>query len=341
MKEHPMADLPGPAFFSSRAADFTPAKKPCVIRRREITVSLVGEFLAMPPANGKREPEEMIAYWIAAMDREIPNRPDLVVLPEHCDNWGGDHDFAQHWQWLARRGAKVLDAFRNYARKHQCYLVYPAHRLLEDGKIANSSILIDRDGDVIAVYDKNYPTVGEIDSGVVPGSRPVVTDTDFGRLGLMICFDLNFWELMDQYARLKPDVLAFSSYCDGGCMRQAWAMKCRAWLLGCVVGSLPKTITGPSGEIVRREQSYFRTITGHVNTNCAVVHLDFNFGSIQAAVNKYGQMVAYNDPGLAGMVTLYSRDPSLPIEDILREFDIATWDEYYRRSVDARNAALA
>ena len=52
-------------------------------------------------------------------------------------------------------------------------------------------------------------------------------------------------------------------------------------------------------------------------------------------------MVAYNDPGLAGMVTLYSRDPSLPIEDILREFDIATWDEYYRRSVDARNAALA
>ena len=92
---------------------------------------------------------------------------------------------------------------------------------------------------------------------------------------------------------------------------------------------------------MRREQSYFRTITGHVNTNCAVVHLDFNFGSIQAAVNKYGQMVAYNDPGLAGMVTLYSRDPSLPIEDILREFDIATWDEYYRRSVDARNAALA
>jgi len=32
------------------------------------------------------------------------------------------------------------------------------------------------------------------------------------------------------------------------------------------------------------------------------------------------------------MVTFFSRDPKLPIGQVIREFGIETWDQYYERS---------
>ena len=319
----------GAVLLSGFADDFTPVKKKVRMEKREITVSIIGEDLMALP---EKSVEQMIAYWKEAMDREIANRPDLVVLPEICDTWRWAPKDERYHQWLALRGSRILNAFRECARQHHCYLIYPTYRPLGNRRYANSSILIDRDGDVIAVYDNVYPTVREMQFGVVPGRNPVIAETDFGRLGMVICFDLNFWDLMEAYAKLKPDVLAFSSYYDGGFMRQTWAAKCRSWLIGATVGELPKTLVGPASEIVRHEHSYYRTVTVRLNTNCAVVHLDFNRKRMQAAIQKYGPVIGFRDPGGAGMVTFFSRDPKLPIGQVIREFGIETWDQYYERS---------
>ena len=45
--------------------------------------------------------------------------------------------------------------------------------------------------------------------------------------------------------------------------------------------------------------------------------------------------------GGVGAVTLFCDDPAIPVGDIIREFGIELWDDYYRRSTEAAEHARA
>ena len=102
-------------------------------------------------------------------------------------------------------------------------------------------------------------------------------------------------------------------------------------------GSLPKTVVGPSGE----ELLYFpegrighrKTITVTINTNFRVIHYDDNKPKLAAALKKYGTRIYITDPTRAGTFTLYSADPALPVDDVVKEFGMETWHEYYDRTL--------
>jgi predicted amidohydrolase len=86
----------------------------------------------------------------------------------------------------------------------------------EDGQCANRAVLVGRDGAVIATYDKihmfdvDLPT-GEShreSSAYTPGERAVVAQTDFGRLGLSICYDVRFPHLYRALAKAGAEAIA-------------------------------------------------------------------------------------------------------------------------------------
>jgi predicted amidohydrolase len=89
--------------------------------------------------------------------------------------------------------------------------------LVDDGKVANRSFVIDREGNVRATYDKihlfdvDLPT-GESwrESNVYsPGKGPVlVNGTPIGKVGLTICYDLRFPGLFARLAESDADVIA-------------------------------------------------------------------------------------------------------------------------------------
>jgi predicted amidohydrolase len=57
----------------------------------------------------------------------------------------------------------------------------------------NTSTIISSSGTIVGRQTKNYPTAGEIDNGVVPGTKFEVFDTEFGRFGIVICADFAFF----------------------------------------------------------------------------------------------------------------------------------------------------
>ena len=66
------------------------------------------------------------------------------------------------------------------------------------GVVYNSSVLIDRSGEVVGVYRKTHPFCTEhVDGGgwVTPGDTVTVCDTDLGKIGMIICFDGDYPEL--------------------------------------------------------------------------------------------------------------------------------------------------
>ena len=310
--------------------------------RREITVSVIGlPRPALPVAEASVA--KAIDYWTRGMDREIANRPDLVVLPECCDTVPAKTQ-ADKARWIRLRGAKVLEAMQAYAAKHSCYIAYPAHRERGDGRFANSCFLIDRKGNVAAVYDKVFPTPGEAGSAdcpVIPGEEAVVAETDFGRVGFAICFDLNFPELMSQYAEKRPDVIVFPSFFDGDFMQRQWARECQAYLISSTCsGMLPSRIIDPAGGELRNENYYMPTFTATINTNCRVMHLDFNREKFADVIRKYGRRVTIRNPGSVGTVTLVSNDPALAADEVMKEFGLEPLSDYFTRARRVRAAAI-
>jgi len=80
---------------------------------------------------------------------------------------------------------------------------------LTDEKLANRSLLLAPSGRIVARYDKIHmfdadPTDGQAyreSATFEPGDKAVVADTDFGKVGLSICYDVRFPALYNALAQ--------------------------------------------------------------------------------------------------------------------------------------------
>lgn len=88
-----------------------------------------------------------------------------------------------------------------------------------DGRFANRSFLIDPAGQIVARYDKIHMfdvTVSETETyresaGYRPGTRAVIADTPFARIGLSVCYDVRFAYLYRALAQSGAEVLLIPS----------------------------------------------------------------------------------------------------------------------------------
>lgn len=303
-----------------------------------VTVATIGSSLTSVDKSqgGQKLVEQVISYWEKQLSQVLPNKPDLIVLPEGSDQPGG-LTMEEKLAYLRVRKNQILDFFASIARNNNCYIVYGTNRLLEDGTRRNSSVIIDRKGEIAGIYDKNFPMVGEIDSGVVPGNETPVFQCDFGTVACAICFDLNFVELRDAYAQKRPDIILFSSMYHGGQMQANWAYTCRSFFVGAIGdGELPSEIRNPQGEIIATSTNYFNFAITTINLDTEIAHLDYNWSKIRSLRSKYGNSVVVSEPGHLGSVLITSQHEKISALDMVKEFDIELLDDYFKRSREYR-----
>ena len=305
----------------------------------------IAAFSAHPPSVSQI-PNGMAAedYMIGVLDRWIanvlPDTPDLIVLPECCDRPSG-LSAEQCIAYYSTRGNRVLDHLRITARENRCYIAYSAVRNLPDGTRRNCVTMIDREGHEIGRYDKNYPVVTEIDDvGILPGDGIAIFDCDFGRVGALICFDLNFEMLRQEYKAAHPDIVLFSSNFGGGLMRNFFAFDVGCHFVSSCGYGCPAEFISPLGVSLAASSNHYSYLIHEINLDCAVVHLDFNWEKIRAARTKYGKALTVSDPGYIGVILLTYEGDDQAVTDILREFDITPADAYFAHSRNARDAAL-
>ncbi|MBN1401687.1 MAG: carbon-nitrogen hydrolase family protein [Anaerolineae bacterium] len=303
-----------------------------------VRISAIGPRpLSGRPAPDQDAVREMIAFWRGRLDQVLPDQPDLIVLPEACDCYPS-HSLEERRRYYRVRGDQVRGALAEVARKHRCYIAYSAAREMADGSWRNSTQLLDRQGEVLGIYDKNHLVVTEIEAGFLCGSAAPVMACDFGRVGCAICFDLNFDELRSQYAAAQPDLILFSSMYHGGLMQPYWAYTCRAHLVGAIAGP-PSAILSPVGHTIASSTNYLDYCTATVNLDCRVVHLDFNWEKLRAMKAKYGRGVSIHDPGYLGAVLIASQSQDVSCAELVQEFEIELLDDYWRRSLAAQHDA--
>jgi predicted amidohydrolase len=139
--------------------------------------------------------------------------------------------FPENVAFMAPDGVGVRDAarveadhpalarFRALARALEAWLVVGSLGIAgadADGRVANRSFVIDATGEVRTTYDKIHMFDVVLPGGesyresstFCPGSRAVVTDTPFGRLGLTICYDVRFPYLYRALAQAGAELIA-------------------------------------------------------------------------------------------------------------------------------------
>jgi predicted amidohydrolase len=157
-----------------------------------------------------------VAEIAKVVDREGARGVDLIILPE---TWRGQTDSPETLD------GPIVTTMAALSQKHSTWLVCPIDR--RDGKRRlNTAVLIDRTGKVSGVYDKVYPYWSEFDlkPPVEPGKEARVFETDFGKLGLAICFDVNFPEVWQQLADQGVELVVWPSAYSAGTSLQAHAL---------------------------------------------------------------------------------------------------------------------
>jgi len=111
----------------------------------------------------------------------------------------------------------VLAAGREAAARHRIWVhIGSLAVLVGDGKVANRSFVIDREGNIRGTYDKLHLFDVDLPTGeswresntYMPGAGvTLVNGTPVGKLGLTICYDLRFPGLFAKLAEADADVI--------------------------------------------------------------------------------------------------------------------------------------
>ncbi|MEM9281169.1 MAG: carbon-nitrogen hydrolase family protein [Verrucomicrobiota bacterium] len=153
---------------------------------------------------GGRSAQENREWFAPLIASAADQGADLVVLPEllNCKGVKGDYET------LAEPvPGPSTDYFGKLAERNDCYVVIG---ILErdDSLIYNVAVLLGPKGEIVGTYRKVTLPREEIAKGITPGKSYPVFETRFGKMGMMVCYDVFHPEVARSLALNGAEVIA-------------------------------------------------------------------------------------------------------------------------------------
>jgi predicted amidohydrolase len=249
---------------------------------------------------------------------------DLIVLSESISCLGQTVEMAES----VKKPGPFLQMYLDFARKERLHLV-GASKILDGGKVYNSAVVVGPKG-ILGCYYKSFPVVEELAMGVAAGPGAVVVETPIARIGAAICFDLNFNELRNEYAALRPEIIAFPSMYHGGFVQTLWAYECRSFFISSTCFE-DCGILDPFGRPVALASDYTRVPMARINLDYVMVHLAQLGSKMPDIKRKYREEVTIDVPEHVGPGLLFSNSPKRTARDIAKEFELELLDDFWAR----------
>ena len=302
-----------------------------VFSERYVKVVTIGNTPPVIKSDNKQEiVDHVINFWEKELKQVLHEKPDLIVLPELCDLSLEGNDY------LMVRKNQVLDYIATVAKENHCYIAFGMQREGRKGVWRNSCVVVGREGEIAGIYNKNFPTIGEMEIGIMPGNNTPIINCDFGKVAIAICFDLNFEELRTKYEQEKPDLIIFSSMFHGGVAQNLWAYSCEAYFVSSIYRNYPSEIRNPFGDVIASTTNKSDYAVARINLDFNIVHLAYNQFNLMSLKEKYGKTVKISDPGKYASVIVSSENKNVNICQMLKEFGIENFDNYLDRVREVR-----
>lgn len=148
-------------------------------------------------------PADSVDQFLRLVDERLDGRADLIVLPEGITVVGTGKSYVEVAESVP---GPTTEKLGELARRKKAWV---AAGLYERGgrAVYNTAVLLDREGRVAGKYRKVYLPREEVERGLTPGSAYPVFETDFGRVGLMICYDVFFPDPARALAAQGADII--------------------------------------------------------------------------------------------------------------------------------------
>jgi predicted amidohydrolase len=176
---------------------------------------------------GTHSSQENLEQFAALVSEAAGRRPDIVCLPEGITVVGNGKSYAEAAEPIPGPSTRFLGEL---ARKHHVYLVAGLYER-EGTAVYNTSVLLGRDGSLTGKYRKVCLPREEIDGGITPGHSYPVFDTDFGRIGMMICWDVHFPEVARALAARGAEVILMPIWGGNETLARARAIENQLYLV--------------------------------------------------------------------------------------------------------------
>ncbi len=187
---------------------------------------------------------------------------DIVCLPEGSTMVGTGLDYIAASEPVP---GPSTDFLGQIARKHSMYII--AGLLEKDGAtVYNTAVLIDRNGNVAGKYHKVSLPREEIEGGVTPGDELPVFDTDFGKIGMMICWDVTFPEAARTLAFKGAEVIFLPIWGGHLTLAKARALENQIFLVSSTY-SMKSAVFDQEGEIMKEATDEDPVVVVEVDLN--------------------------------------------------------------------------
>lgn len=151
--------------------------------------------------------EGNLAGMLRMIDKAGQEGADIICLGETVYDWSVALPLADRAVIIP---GPVTDILANRARQHSMYIVLSLNERKGDFYY-NTGLLIGRNGEIAGKYRKVQLPLCEGEDGFTPGRNYPVFDTDFGRIGIMICWDHGFPEIARAMAVKGAEILFLPS----------------------------------------------------------------------------------------------------------------------------------
>lgn len=277
-----------------------------------------------------QSPQLMVDEIILILKNVAIYQPDIICLPEVFATSNITQISTLKEQLEASE--KAVQRFSGLAKQYNCYIICPVYTS-ENGRSYNSAVVFNREGTVIGEYRKIHLTEGEIEMGLSPGPlQPPVFQTDFGKIGIQICFDV-LWD--DGWSKLRDqgaEIVFWPSAFAGGQM-----INTKAWQHKYVVVSSTRKNTSKicdiTGEVIvqtsRWDKNFF---CAPVNLEKAFLHTWPYVEHFDEIKKKYGRKVRITNFQEEEWSIIESLSPDVYIADIMKEFGLKTHEQQTKDS---------
>ena len=135
------------------------------------------------------------------ISQSVAENADFIVLPEMFNCPYSNDKFIEYQE--EENNSPTLDLISGLASSNNVYILAGSIPEKEDDKLFNTSYLFNRKGEIIAKHRKMHLfdidvkdkiTFKESDV-LTAGDNFTIADTEFGRIGIGICYDVRFPEL--------------------------------------------------------------------------------------------------------------------------------------------------
>lgn len=239
----------------------------------------------------------------------------------------------------------VRTTFSALARKHSAYIVAPMD-LAESGPngptYSNAAVLFDRKGEVAGVYRKVRPVAvlgtDELEQGITPGKSYPVFDCDFGKLGIQICWDIQFEDGWAALAAKGAEIIAWPTASPSTAQPASRAAANRCF----IVSSTPRedaTIFEPTGLIAAQVEEQGAILVHQIDLSHAVLGWSAPLENGKALTDKFGDRVGFHYDPREDVGLFWSNDPGTSIGAMIRSLGLEELDAQLQRNRRLQDAA--